>query len=126
MGAADELATFYGPICGNVGRATRCSCAQLVGTQSDQPIEVATVVDRDITPDELEAVMVRYLTRTGWYKPAPEQARELAAAMAFDVADIASEFPVGTQIHARYDHRNDQWTFYEPEPPPKRRKRVLI
>ncbi len=91
----NELVSFYGPICNGVGTNTRCQCAQLIGLESCQPVEIATIADRNLTIEDLEKACLTYLEHTGWAATAPQATRELAEAMALDIVDVASEFPAG-------------------------------
>ena len=51
-----------------------------------------------------------FLQRTGWAAVDAALAAEVATAMAADVADIASDYPVGTRLHATFDLCTDEWT----------------
>ena len=46
----------------------------------------------------------------GWAAVDAALAAEVATAMAADVADIASDYPVGTRLRARFDLCTDEWT----------------
>lgn len=101
-----ELVGLFGPLFDEPGGPVG-----LAGLESAHLVETATVADRaDVTLKGLETAATDFLQRTGWAAVDAALAAEVATAMAADVADIASDYPVGTRLHATFDLCTDEWT----------------
>jgi hypothetical protein len=105
VGRGGELAAPFGPVCDD----TDCTCNHgLAGLDSRCPVERITVAEHpDITLAQLTAECAAFLADTGW----DDHDGQIAANMATGAAAIAHAFPIGTRLHARYDHRGGDWTF---------------
>ena len=99
MTGRGELCMPFGGICAN--------CAQGDLASVGHPTELVTVADHDISLDDVTAATAAFLDRTGWVG----EDGELAAAMATCAAEIAADYPPGTRLRPRFDHRTDGWIF---------------
>ena len=109
VGRGGQLAAIVGPICDDPDRT---GCSGFASLDDGQLIDGATIADRDdLTPDHLEAAAADFLQRTGWTDVDPQLCAGLAVFMAAEAAEIAEGYPVGTRLHADYDHATDEWVF---------------
>jgi hypothetical protein len=56
---------------------------------------------------QLTVECAAFLANTGW----DDHDGAIATNMATGAVQIAEAFPIGTRLHARYDHRGGDWTF---------------
>jgi hypothetical protein len=103
VGRGGQLVSIVGPI---------GDCAGFAGLESACLVDSATVADRDdIALEDLETLAAGFLRRTGWTDVDPALCAQLAGDMAADAIVIADHYPVGTRLHARFDHSADAWEF---------------
>jgi hypothetical protein len=109
VGRGGELVSTSGPVC---DYPDWVDCCGLVLLDCGRMIQVATVADRpDVTFEDLEAATRHLVKIAGWTAVAPDLAAELAHHMAANAAEIAAQYPPGTQLRADYDRESDEWTF---------------
>jgi hypothetical protein len=103
-----ELVSLVEPLCDDLGCL---GCAGLVGLDSAQLVEFATVVDRpDSGTTELVSAAVAFLKRTGWVDKDPEVLAEYALDMAAATTEVAHWYPPGTKVRASFNRDTDEWT----------------
>jgi hypothetical protein len=103
-----ELVSLVEPLCDDPG----CTgCAGLVGLDSGQLVELATVTDSpDTGTSALVSAAVGFLKRTGCVDKDPEVIAEYALDMAALSTEVASWYPPGTKVRAAFDRDTDEWT----------------
>jgi streptogramin lyase len=102
-----ELVSLVKPLCDDRG----CTgCAGLVGLDSAELVDFATVVARpDSGTTALVSAAVGFLERTGWVDKDPELIAEYALDMAALTTEVARGYPPGTMVRAPFNRDTDEW-----------------
>ena len=103
-----ELVSLVIPLCDDPDCP---SCNGLVGLDSAQRVELATVADSpDTSTTALVSAAVGFLKRTGWVGNDPDVVVDYALDMAALSIEVASRYPPGTEVRAAVDRYTYEWT----------------